>query len=270
MMLLTISAVPTNGLFKSKRLNTSAVISTIMTAMEMDAIPSIHGAVLRYISHQSGFGIKRLSIDQNLSCSNGAQPQYRLQQCRFAPAVRPHHSHTLPFGDRQIHVFQSIETLPVPDGQTGYFQRMTCRCDEMVYDRNNKKLQLTGNAVVDWDGDTYQAHAISVNLDSEEIVMRSPFSEDIWVQAFPPVPSRHGRKSASSPKLAAAMAIPHREHGKKSNGPWPSCTIQDAERATMTSLAKNTTAPSLQDISPYGENGGKYLTGRHAIWMKTV
>jgi len=48
---------------------------------------------------------------------------------------------------------------------------MTCRCDEMVYDRNNKKLQLTGNAVVDWDGDTYQAHAISVNLDSEEIVM---------------------------------------------------------------------------------------------------
>ncbi|MFA6891972.1 MAG: LptA/OstA family protein [Sphaerochaetaceae bacterium] len=48
---------------------------------------------------------------------------------------------------------------------------MTCTCDELSYDREKKTLELTGSAVIDWQGDLYQAHVISVDLDSENIVL---------------------------------------------------------------------------------------------------
>jgi lipopolysaccharide export system protein LptA len=48
---------------------------------------------------------------------------------------------------------------------------MACSSDIMAYDREKKTLRLTGNAVINWQGDTYQAHAINVDLDSEAITM---------------------------------------------------------------------------------------------------
>ena len=48
---------------------------------------------------------------------------------------------------------------------------MVCRADRVLFDRDGQKLSLSGTATVQWDGDTYQAHAITVNLDTEEITM---------------------------------------------------------------------------------------------------
>jgi lipopolysaccharide export system protein LptA len=39
----------------------------------------------------------------------------------------------------------------------------------LTYDRDHKRLQLAGDAVITWNGDVYQAHVITVDLDSEEI-----------------------------------------------------------------------------------------------------
>lgn len=48
---------------------------------------------------------------------------------------------------------------------------MVCTSDQVTYQRDKKTLRLIGNAVITWQGDTYQAHAINVDLESEEIVM---------------------------------------------------------------------------------------------------
>lgn len=48
---------------------------------------------------------------------------------------------------------------------------MVCRADRLLFDRKAKTLTLSGNASVSWNGDSYQAHAITVNLESEEITM---------------------------------------------------------------------------------------------------
>jgi lipopolysaccharide export system protein LptA len=46
---------------------------------------------------------------------------------------------------------------------------MHCTSDTLTYDRDHKRLQLAGDAVITWNGDVYQAHVITVDLDSEEI-----------------------------------------------------------------------------------------------------
>lgn len=48
---------------------------------------------------------------------------------------------------------------------------MVCRADNVHYDRNTEKLTLIGNAKVDWNGDNYSAEKLSVDLQTEEIVM---------------------------------------------------------------------------------------------------
>ncbi len=48
---------------------------------------------------------------------------------------------------------------------------MVCRADRMFFDRKSRTLVLTGTASVTYRGDTYQAHTITVRLDTEEIVM---------------------------------------------------------------------------------------------------
>ncbi|MCK9286896.1 MAG: LptA/OstA family protein [Sphaerochaetaceae bacterium] len=48
---------------------------------------------------------------------------------------------------------------------------MVCRADSIRYDRANQKLILTGNSSVYWKNDRYQAHTITVDLNTEQIVM---------------------------------------------------------------------------------------------------
>lgn len=48
---------------------------------------------------------------------------------------------------------------------------MVCRADNVNYDRNTEKLTLIGNAKVDWNGDNYSSEKLSVDLQTEEIVM---------------------------------------------------------------------------------------------------
>jgi lipopolysaccharide export system protein LptA len=49
---------------------------------------------------------------------------------------------------------------------------MVCRSDILSYDRDKERLAMAGNATVVWDGDTYEAQRIDVNLKDEEIVMK--------------------------------------------------------------------------------------------------
>jgi len=48
---------------------------------------------------------------------------------------------------------------------------MVCRADSMQYDRQNKLLDLYGDATIAWDPDHYEAQKISVNLETDEIRM---------------------------------------------------------------------------------------------------
>ena len=48
---------------------------------------------------------------------------------------------------------------------------MICRSDHMTFDRDKEMLELKGRATIVWRPDTYEAEAITVNLDTEEIRM---------------------------------------------------------------------------------------------------
>lgn len=48
---------------------------------------------------------------------------------------------------------------------------MVCRSDRATFDRKEQTLSLSGGAGVSWNGDDYQAHVITVDLESEEITM---------------------------------------------------------------------------------------------------
>lgn len=49
---------------------------------------------------------------------------------------------------------------------------MVCSSDTITYDRTKETLRMFGNARVKWDGDTYEAQRVEVDLKSEEIVMK--------------------------------------------------------------------------------------------------
>ena len=44
--------------------------------------------------------------------------------------------------------------------------------DTITYDRTKETLRMFGNSRVKWDGDTYEAQRVEVDLKSEEIVMK--------------------------------------------------------------------------------------------------
>ncbi|MDD3823553.1 MAG: hypothetical protein WCY74_02425 [Sphaerochaetaceae bacterium] len=48
---------------------------------------------------------------------------------------------------------------------------MVCRADSIEYDRTSMRLSLVGNSSIQWKGDTYQASATTVDLETDEIVM---------------------------------------------------------------------------------------------------
>ena len=48
---------------------------------------------------------------------------------------------------------------------------MICSADNIVYDRDNNTLLLSGDSSVSWDGNEYSASNIQVNLKTEEINM---------------------------------------------------------------------------------------------------
>lgn len=48
---------------------------------------------------------------------------------------------------------------------------MVCKADNVTYDRNTEKLTLLGNAKVEWNDDEYTSQKLSVDLQTEEIVM---------------------------------------------------------------------------------------------------
>ncbi len=48
---------------------------------------------------------------------------------------------------------------------------MVCKADVLRFDRTKEVFDLNGEATIDWDGDRYEAQAISVDLESEEISM---------------------------------------------------------------------------------------------------
>lgn len=49
---------------------------------------------------------------------------------------------------------------------------MVCSSDTITYDRTKETLRMLGNARVKWDGDTYEAQRVEVDLKSEEIAMK--------------------------------------------------------------------------------------------------
>jgi lipopolysaccharide export system protein LptA len=48
---------------------------------------------------------------------------------------------------------------------------MVCRADSIEYNRDTMRLALVGNTSIAWKGDTYQASATTVDLETDEIVM---------------------------------------------------------------------------------------------------
>lgn len=48
---------------------------------------------------------------------------------------------------------------------------MTCQADSISFDLNNKILALLGNATVDYENNTYQAQAITIDLNTNTIKM---------------------------------------------------------------------------------------------------
>ena len=48
---------------------------------------------------------------------------------------------------------------------------MRCSAESVVYSRGGNTLQLSGSASVDWNGDRYEAEVISVDLDTDSIVL---------------------------------------------------------------------------------------------------
>ena len=48
---------------------------------------------------------------------------------------------------------------------------MVCRADSIEYNRDTMRLALIGNTSIAWKGDTYQASATTVDLETDEIVM---------------------------------------------------------------------------------------------------
>lgn len=48
---------------------------------------------------------------------------------------------------------------------------MRCSAESVVYSRGGNTLQLRGSASVDWNGDRYEAEVISVDLDTDSIVL---------------------------------------------------------------------------------------------------
>lgn len=49
---------------------------------------------------------------------------------------------------------------------------MVCSSDTITYNRTDETLEMFGNARVRWDGDSYEAQRIEVDLKGEEIVMK--------------------------------------------------------------------------------------------------
>ena len=48
---------------------------------------------------------------------------------------------------------------------------MICRADNIIFNRDNNTLLLSGNSSVNWDGNSYNANNIQVDLKTEEIKM---------------------------------------------------------------------------------------------------
>jgi lipopolysaccharide export system protein LptA len=49
---------------------------------------------------------------------------------------------------------------------------MICKSDTLTFDRREQLFNLRGNATIDWDGDTYEAQRITVDLTTDEIEMK--------------------------------------------------------------------------------------------------
>jgi len=56
---------------------------------------------------------------------------------------------------------------------------MVCRADSIEYDRNGMFLSLLGGASIEWKGDSYQASVITVDLNTNEIVMKGTIKGNV-------------------------------------------------------------------------------------------
>lgn len=56
---------------------------------------------------------------------------------------------------------------------------MKCYCDILRLDLEDKNLSLLGNSKVVWQGNTYKAHAITINLNNNDISMDGSIEADI-------------------------------------------------------------------------------------------
>lgn len=56
---------------------------------------------------------------------------------------------------------------------------MVCRADNIIFNRDNNTLILNGNSSVNWDGNSYNANNIQVDLKTEEIKMIGEISGSI-------------------------------------------------------------------------------------------
>lgn len=58
---------------------------------------------------------------------------------------------------------------------------MKTNAEKVIYNRHDNTLSLMGRAGVDWNGDTYNAESISVNLETESIVLSGRIKGEVNV-----------------------------------------------------------------------------------------
>ncbi len=56
---------------------------------------------------------------------------------------------------------------------------MTCKADSIEYNSDNQTVTLKGSANVIWGDDTYKASIITVNLDTEEVVLHGSITGEV-------------------------------------------------------------------------------------------
>lgn len=56
---------------------------------------------------------------------------------------------------------------------------MTCKADSIEYNSDNQTVTLKGSANVIWGDDTYKASIITVNLDTEEVILHGSISGEV-------------------------------------------------------------------------------------------
>ncbi len=99
---------------------------------------------------------------------------------------------------------------------------LACRAQFVLYNRNTKFLELTGSPIVVRNGDEYRADRISVNLDTEDIILEGYVKGVIQQTTIPgnkPVEEEQSPPSETTPPSPPPETAPPSETpGQTSDG----------------------------------------------------